>query len=312
MAKETLGVASHVLMVRPHKFYVNGQTATDNAFQSNAVQCADLAALAHAEVTQAIHRLEQAGVAVSAFEDYGSADTPDSVFPNNWLTTHHDGTLVLYPMYAKNRRKERRRDIVDYLTAEHGIRCVIDFSLHERAGRYLEGTGALVLDHVNAMAYCALSNRASHSLFHDWCGKLGYHPVSFHAQTSDRKPVYHTNVMMALGPNLGVVCLEAITTASERMRVARAIKRGGRELLAISEAQMRAYAGNLLALRSNKGQPLWVMSETAWAAFEPHQQAQLEATGDITCLRIPTIELAGGSARCMLAEILPVETKNPA
>jgi hypothetical protein len=302
-----------VMMIRPARFCSNPQTAASNAFQhAGAHQDPDAIQLAaEREFDGLAAALENAGVEVAVVTDGTSPDKPDAVFPNNWLSTHADGTVVLYPMQALNRRWERRPQVICELAAGDGliVGATYDLSDAEQADQFLEGTGSLVLDRAHRIAYACLSPRTNPTLLERWCGRMGYEAVSF-AAVSDGRPIYHTNVMMSVGERLAVVCFEAITADEERRRVRDSLIRTGHDLLAISVAQMHAFAGNMLELQTSNGRSVFVMSQRAYGSLTAEQRAQIREHSDIVSVPIPTIEdHAGGSVRCMLGEIfLP---KNP-
>ncbi|MDN6400118.1 MAG: arginine deiminase-related protein [Brachybacterium sp.] len=302
---------SHVVLVRPRHFRPNPQTAGDNAFQHRLDSApAEVAARAREEVDGLIGVLRCAGVGVTVFDDEGTA-TPDSVFPNNWLSTHADGTLVLYPMYAANRRAERRADMVAHLREHYAVERVVDCSGAEREGRFLEGTGAMVLDHVTGIAYACRSRRLDPSLFETVCADLGYASVLFEASDADGVPVYHTNVLMSVGTELALVGAEMIRDADQRTRVLESLRRSGREVLELTEPQVHGFLGNCLEVLGEER--LLVMSAQAAAQLTPAQRRRIERSCRILTAPVPTIEAAGGSVRCMLAGVhLPQRQAAPA
>ncbi len=291
-------------MIRPFRFGWNAETAVSNAFAEPSLAPADqLQAQARHEFEALRARLLQAGVDVTVFDDPPTPHTPDALFPNNWFSTHDDGTLVLYPMAAASRRAERRPALIAALR-QLGFDRVIDLSHHELAGRFLEGTGSLVLDRRGRIAYAATSLRTHPQLVAEFARALGYRPLVFSTQLPQGQPVYHTNVVMSVGSTLAVVCLEAIADAEQRAQVRAALADSGRAILPISLAQLAAFAGNLLQLHSRDGHALWVMSSRAHAALTPDQRADLARDATIVHTPLPTIEsVGGGSARCMLAEL---------
>lgn len=295
----------HVVLVRPHHFRPNPQTAGDNAFQHTlAAPDTEIARRASAEVDGLARLLEDAGVGVTVIDDTGTA-TPDSVFPNNWLTTHADGTLALYPMYAANRRPERRGDVVELLRERFVVDRVVDFSGAESEGRFLEGTGAMVLDHDERLAYACRSLRLDPDLFETVSADLGYRPVLFEASDADGVPVYHTNVLMSVGSEVALVGAEMIRDLEDRCRVLESLRASGREIVEISEAQVHGFLGNCLELRGGQGgeDRLLAMSQQAAAQLTPAQRRRIERSCTILSAPVPTIEAAGGSVRCMLAGI---------
>ena len=305
-------IASAVLMVRPVGFHSNPLTAPSNRFQGKTEQSdAEQQASAAREFEGLVAALRDAGVMVIDIDDTPDPPTPDSVFPNNWVTTHADGTVVLYPMEAANRRTERRLDIVDSLAAEHGFKVarVVDISAHELEGRYLEGTGSLVLDRVNRVAYACLSSRTHLDALGDFAQQLDYDVVAFDAVDRDGVPIYHTNVMMSVGEGLAIVCAEAIPREEQRRAVIESLERSGHDIILLTFDQMDAFAGNMLELKSASGQRLLAMSAQAEASLTEEQRATIDAYAKIVSAPINDIESsAGGSVRCMLAEIhLPLQ-----
>lgn len=299
-------------MVRPVGFHSNPLTAPSNRFQGKTEQSdAEQQASAEREFEGLVAALREAGVTVVEIDDTPDPPTPDSVFPNNWVTTHADGTVVLYPMEAANRRTERRMDIVDALAAEHGFKVtrVIDITAHENDGRYLEGTGSLVLDRVNRIAYACLSSRTHLDALGDFAQQLDYDVVAFDAVDRDGVPIYHTNVMMSIGEGLAIVCAEAIAREDQRSAVIESLERSGHDIISLTFDQMDAFAGNMLELKSQSGQRLLAMSAQAEASLTEEQRAKIDAYAKIVSAPINDIESsAGGSVRCMLAEIhLPLQ-----
>ncbi|MEM7504294.1 MAG: arginine deiminase-related protein [Pseudomonadota bacterium] len=305
-------IASAVLMVRPVGFHSNPLTAPSNRFQGKTEQSdAEQQASAAREFEGLVAALRDAGVTVIDIDDTPDPPTPDSVFPNNWVTTHADGTVVLYPMEAANRRTERRLDIVDSLAAEHGFKVtrLVDISAHELEGRYLEGTGSLVLDRVSRVAYACLSSRTHLDALGDFAQQLDYDVVAFDAVDRDGVPIYHTNVMMSVGEGLAIVCAEAIPREEQRRAVIESLERSGHDIILLTFDQMDAFAGNMLELKSASGQRLLAMSAQAEASLTEEQRATIDAYAKIVSAPINDIESsAGGSVRCMLAEIhLPLQ-----
>lgn len=292
-----------VVLVRPHHFRPNPQTAIDNAFQHDLFAPADeIARRALAEVDSLAAALRDAGVEVTVFDDLGTS-TPDSVFPNNWLSTHGDGTLALYPMYAANRRAERRPDIVAHLQERFEVQRMVDRSAAELGGRFLEGTGAMVLDHADGLAYACRSRRLDPGLFAETCADLGLRPVLFDASDAHGVPVYHTNVLMSIGAEIALVGAEMIRDAGQRAGVLRALRESGREIVELSEQQIRGFAGNCLEVQGGDGRRYLVMSARAAQQLTPVQRRRIERSCRILTAPVPTIEAAGGSVRCMIAGI---------
>lgn len=298
-----------VLMVRPAKFRANPETAVNNYYQnkSNTTLPETLHVKAQQEFDELVTQLKANGIHVVVVDDTAQPDTPDAIFPNNWISFHQNANVVVYPMFAPNRRLERREDVLDLLESEgFSIKDIIDYTAAEDEGVYLEGTGSMVLDRVNRKAYCALSPRTDEALFIEFCEDLEYTPVLFTAnQTIDkqRKPIYHTNVMLSVGTALAVICLEAIDDKKERKNVLKHLKADGKTVLAITEQQVAAFAGNILELQAN-GKAYIIMSTQAEAAFTKTQLQTLQQQAKVIAVSLDTIEAyGGGSARCMLAEI---------
>ncbi|GAB2550339.1 citrulline utilization hydrolase CtlX [Brachybacterium huguangmaarense] len=291
---------SAVFLVRPRFFTPNPATLVDNAFQFDAPGAAeDVAARARAEVTALASALRRCGVGVRVFDD-ASAARPDSVFPNNWITTHADGTVCLYPLYAPNRRGERRADVLRRLREDFVVRRVVDYSPPEDDGRFLEGTGVMVLDHVHRVAYACRSRRMDEELLEEFCRDRGYSPVVFDATDADGVPVYHTNVLMSIGERIAVIGAGMIRDGARREQVLASLRASGRRVVEISEEQVRSFAGNCIELTGAEG-PVLAMSGTAARSLRADQRAAIEACCRILAVDVPTIESAGGSVRCMIA-----------
>lgn len=289
-------------MIRPHRFTPNLAGSRDNTFlTSPGAGATQVARTAYAEVTAMAERLVDRGVEVHLFEDTGT-DTPDSVFPNNWITTHDCGSVALYPMRARNRRAERRADIVAHLQSRYAVSGVRDYSSWERAGRYLEGTGVMVLDHRARVAYVCRSRRVSEMVLRRFCADHGYRAVVFDAVDRLGHPIYHTNVMMAVGTDLALVGLDAIASDLDRRIVREELEAAGRHVITLTQEQIASFAGNALEVRGSDGRIL-VISARGWRSLEPAQQEAVESWVEVLPVEIPTIEHAGGSARCMLAGI---------
>ena len=296
--------ANAVLMIRPHRFYPNPETAADNAFQRSvaADELPAVSAAAQAEFDQAVAVLREAGVTVHVVDDTATPEKPDAVFPNNWFSTHHDGRVALYPMYSAARRKERRRDVIDALCDHYRVAEVIDCSGSEGDGHALEGTGSLVLDHVNKIAYASLSQRTHPEVLQKFCADFGYEPVTFRSESEPGRPIYHTNVMMCVGSEFGLVGLQNIPDEAERGGVQNLLEASGKEVIELTPAQIAEFAGNAIELHNDR-EKLLVLSARAAAALTPAQRGALEKYARLVPLSLPTIELAGGSARCMIATI---------
>ena len=308
-------ITDSIFMVRPAHFYRNDQTAINNYFQYDAAEVSknEIQVRALEEFDLFVNKLRLHNVHVEIFDDATSNETPDSIFPNNWLTMHDDGVILTYPMFAENRRQERRQDIIDQLCREFFVHEIKSFADWEAKDKFLEGTGSLILDRPNRIAYAAMSGRTSEEVLEDFCDKLGYEPMQFKAlQTVDgnRLPIYHTNVMMSVGENFAVVCLDCIDDPVERAKVDFSLKKTGKEVIAITEKQVNSFAGNILQVRNANGKAIIVMSEAARESYSGKQIKALEKHGHILSSPIPTIEkYGGGGVRCMMAEIfLPTPT----
>ena len=296
---------SAVVMIRPHRFTPNPDTAADNAFQVAATGDPDvLAGKAFREVTRAAEVLEAAGVTVHLFDDE-DATRPDSVFPNNWFSTHAGGRIALYPMYAPSRRTERRPDIVEMLKAQYRVQDVIDYSGLEYDDIFLEGTGAMVLDHSSRIAYAARSRRADPVVLERFCTAFGYEPMAFDAADSNGTPVYHTNVLMCIASEFVLIGLSMITDPQRRQAMAQRLsgRRGTRPVIDLSPRQIHDFAGNAIELEGHEGQRFLALSTRAAATLTAGQREIIERSCTLLPLDVPTIELAGGSVRCMLAGI---------
>jgi hypothetical protein len=305
-AKESQ-TASAVLMIRPVRFESNPHTAASNKFQGKNLTSPEQQQIdAAAEFDGLKAALESNGIQVIEVHDTEEPHTPDAIFPNNWISFHADGTVVLYPMEAPNRRTERRADIIDKLSAEYGfqVREILDLSTHEAEGRYLEGTGSLVLDRVNRIAYACLSSRTHLDALGDFAQRMNYKVVAFDAVDRDGTPIYHTNVLMNVGETLAVICEEAIPRQDQRAAVEKNLRDTGHEVISLSFDQMESFAGNMLELRSASGGRVIAMSEQARQSLNESQVARISANAKIVSAPIDQIESsAGGSVRCMLAEV---------
>jgi hypothetical protein len=311
-AKESQ-LASGVLMIRPVRFESNPMTAESNRFQGQSNESPDAQnTAAQAEFEQLAAALRAAGIDVIIIADTPEPHTPDSVFPNNWVSFHGDGRVVLYPMEAENRRSERRADIVDTLDAKLGyaVSEIVDLSRHEESGHFLEGTGSMVLDRVNHIAYACLSSRTQLDPLGAFAQRMDYEVVTFDAVDREGVPIYHTNVLMNIGEELAVICDEAIADESQRAAVLQSLRDTGHQIVSLSYDQLRAFAGNMLELRARNGSRVVAMSQQALDSLSAPQLEILQGNGKVISAAINTIEAsAGGSVRCMLAEIhLPVIT----
>ncbi|MBY6138331.1 amidinotransferase [Leisingera daeponensis] len=297
----SLQAPSAVVMVRPHHFRSNPETKGDNAFQTLATTSAQAtSAQALAEFDGAVETLRGAGVTVHVFDDT-TTETPDSVFPNNWFSTHAGGHVAVYPMYAENRRKERRWDVIELLKRDYRVQDVIDYSGLEQDGLSLEGTGAMVLDHIGRIAYTVKSNRADPVLLERFCTHFNFEPMVFEAKDDAGRDVYHTNVLMGIGTEYALICLGMIVDPVRRAEVSARLEETGRRVIDLTPEQISSFAGNALELTGRSR--LLALSATALQALRPDQTSIIEQSAELLPLTIPTIETAGGSVRCMLAGI---------
>ncbi|MFZ4427036.1 MAG: citrulline utilization hydrolase CtlX [Saprospiraceae bacterium] len=306
MLHETQQITDTVLMVRPAHFGYNEETADSNAFQrtDDALTSETVQARAAAEFDGMVAGLRAAGVEVIVIDDRPEVYTPDAVFPNNWVTFHEDGSVITYPMYSAKRRMERRADIIEMLSRQYRIEDRLKMEWHERENRFLEGTGSMILDRPNHIVYACLSERTDEELLEEFCLFSGYEKVLFHAMDGQGKPIYHTNVMMALGETFAVVALDTLPIPAERAKLLAFLHHTHKEVIEISIAQMMSFAGNMLQVRSKAGETFLVMSQQAYASLSGEQLARIEAHTRILTANIPTIEMyGGGSVRCMMAEV---------
>lgn len=294
-------------MIEPIAFGYNAETAENNYFQVEQTG-SDIQSKALAEFNTFVGKLRSKGINVISIKDTIDPHTPDSIFPNNWVSFHKDGKVVLYPMFASNRRVERREDIIESIQNQgFEISEIDDWSFSETQGHFLEGTGSMIFDHDNKIAYGSVSLRLDEALFREFCAKYGFTPVVFHSfQTvgTERLPIYHTNVMMCVADKFVVICLDCIDDELEREKVIETIKGSGKEIIEITEEQMQQFAGNMLQVQNNDGEKFLVMSQTAYQSLTPEQVAAIEKYCEIIYSDLNTIEVnGGGSARCMLAEV---------
>jgi hypothetical protein len=294
---------SAVVMVRPHHFSPNPDTAADNSFQAFDDQrsAVEIAADAEREVTTAAETLRAVGVDVHLFDD-DETTRPDSVFPNNWFSTHSGGHVAIYPMYSPSRRTERRVDVIDALKEKFRVQDVIDYSGLEHDNVFLEGTGAMVLDHVTRVAYAARSNRANPIALERFCTNFGYEPMAFDATNEAGVPVYHTNVMMTIATDFVMVGLDMIADTQRRREVIERLTSPGRAVVGLSYDQINNFAGNAIELRGRNGRVL-ALSQRAYDSLRDEQRDVISRSCTLLPLDVPTIELAGGSVRCMIAGI---------
>jgi hypothetical protein len=302
-------ITDTILMIRPVAFRMNEQTAVNNYYQKvvDSLLPSTVNARAQQEFDAFVEKLRAVGVNVIVVDDTTDVDTPDSVFPNNWVSFHENGDVALYPMFAENRRSERREDILDLLE-DHGfvIDNIVDYTSAEEDGLFLEGTGSLVLDRENGKAYCALSPRAEEELVIEYCEDFDLGPVIFEAfQTvnGERRHIYHTNVMMCIGSTFAVICADCIDDKKERKMVLDNLRADGKEVILLTEAQLNHFAGNMLQVQG-KDKSYLVMSDSAKSILTPDQISKIEKHTEILSANLDTIEACGGgSARCMMAEV---------
>ena len=292
-----------ILMVRPYQFYFNQQTAANNFFQSN-INIENANELAIAEFDAMVDKLHAHQIKVNVVQDTKDPSTPDSIFPNNWVSTHEGGTLCLYPMFAQNRRAERKSTVIGFLQSNYQIQNILDLTDLEKEGKFLEGTGSMVLDHQNKLAYGCLSERLDKNTFNEWCDKMQFKAIAFKAVDDKTQPIYHTNVMMCMGNQFVVICLESIPNEQEKQLVLESFKKSNKEVITISQDQLNHFAGNMLQVFDINEKPHLIMSKQAFTSLSTEQVNSLEKYNPILPISIPTIEaLGGGSTRCMMAEI---------
>lgn len=299
-------ITSHLLMVRPLYFGFNEETAQNNAFQvnDNTLLPKQISALAVEEFDEFVRILKENGLTITVVEDEISLKTTDAVFPNNWFSTHSDGTLVTYPMFSENRRLERREDIIETIKKNYHLYHRIHLESAENVGQYLEGTGSLILDRYNKIAYACRSIRTNDALLIEWADKLGYRLGVFNAKDENGMDIYHTNVMMALGENFVIWGGDALPDSNEKIAIENLFFETGKEIIPISMTQVAKFAGNMLAVKNKKEERLLIMSLTAFESLSIAQITQIESFCKIIKGNILIIEkYGGGSVRCMLAEI---------
>ncbi len=288
-------------MIRPHQFSPNEETARDNAFQQSGDEYGkdNLAKFAYAEATTAAEIMENNGIKTHVFEDETN-QTPDSVFPNNWFSTHPGGHVAIYPMFAENRRRERRYDVVEMLKTDYRVQDIIDYSGLEPDGLFLEGTGAMVLDHIDRVAYAVKSNRTDPVALERFCTHFNYEPMVFDALDENGMPVYHTNVLMCIATDFVMIGLDMIVNQDRRNEITERFNSTGRHVIPLTNDQIANFAGNALELQGRDGRVL-ALSSRALCALTSEQIKTIEKSAKLLPLEIPAIELAGGSVRCMLA-----------
>ena len=297
-----------ILMIRPNNFGYNEETALDNHYQNQGSLEMNSNENAQKEFDNMVFNLRQNGISVYVFQDDDINYTPDSIFPNNWISFHENGDVGLYPMYAENRRLERRPEVIKFLEDKgFNIDNIVDYSSAESENKFLEGTGSMILDRENRIAYCSSSKRSNEDLFIEFCEDFEFTPVLFNSYQSvgdKRLPIYHTNVMMCVAMSYVVICLDSIDDKKQRKNVANFINESGKKLIEISENQVESFAGNMLELLNDKGDSILVMSKSAENSLSEIQKNSIKKYSKIISSNINTIEICGGgSARCMMAEI---------
>ncbi len=297
--------ASHIFMVRPANFGYNAETAVSNAFQ-NQIQISSEEIKEHVlkEFDTYVSKLESVGIKVKVIEDTMVPVKPDAVFPNNWGSFHEDGTVILYPMATPNRRIEKREDIISDFKANYSISRIIDLSKYEKEDRFCEGTGSIIFDHINKVAYACLSPRTDKEIFCEVCAVLNYKPVYFTSTDVNNKEIYHTNVMMSVSEKFAVVCLESIRNEEERHNVVVSLEETGHEIIDITMEQVYHFAGNMLTVCNLEGKEYLIMSQSAYDILTEDQKEAMSYYNELLPVDIATIEkIGGGSARCMISEI---------
>ena len=297
---------SHIMMVSPANFGHNEQTASTNLFQVNESigDPSTIKEMALQEFNGLVNKLQENGVTVNIIYDTPEPTKPDAIFPNNWVSFHNNGTLVLYPMYSENRRWERRRGIIDLIGQSYKIENEVDLTHYEEEAKFLEGTGSMVWDKATHNCFACLSDRTHVLVLEDFCKKMGYHLIRFESTDDQGHPIYHTNVMFSISSKYAIVCLDSIRLEQEKDLILHYLEKSGKEIIPISRSQMFQFCGNVLELGNDKGESILVMSEKAWLSFMPEQIETIEKYSKIVHAPLGTIErLSGGGARCMIAEI---------
>jgi hypothetical protein len=296
-------LASKVFMIKPKHFGFNHQTAETNAFQNKSASHDDIHIAAIDEFTKAVNLLRAKGIEVLVYES-DDAEAPDAIFPNNWFSTHEDGTLVLYPMFAPNRRRERSLQAIDSIKSHCNTKHCIDLSASENTGTFLEGTGSIIFDHANQQAFASLSSRTNKELFESICNQLKYNPFSFDCVDPQGLPFYHTNVMLHIGNNYAVIYDEGIQDTNERKKIMDTLASSKKDIIRLSFEQVLSFCGNMIQLKNKQGTPFIVCSTTARNSLHREQIQLLEQHAELLVCNIPVIEkIGGGSIRCMIAEL---------
>ncbi len=294
--------ASQILMIRPVNFFFNTETAVNNTFQNDIAE--NIQAKALQEFNGMVNLLRENGIEVTVVEDTIDPATPDSIFPNNWISFHEDNSIAIYPMFAPNRRQERKQHVLDALSNKFSITQIHNLSHYENEDRFLEGTGSMVLDRKHRVAYACISPRTDPGIFLEFCSLYNFTPITFNARDSSGTDIYHTNVMMCMADNYAVICMGSIQNKKELEKISDALKATQKELIDISLDQLNHFAGNMLQVKNRDGELLLVMSTQAFESLTPVQIRELEKYNRIIHSSLDTIETCGGgSARCMIAEI---------
>jgi hypothetical protein len=294
-----------LMMVRPAAFAFNHETAASNKFQRTGPGSAsEVVKKAQDEFDQMVELLKSFDVNVFVFEDENTVSKPDAIFPNNWISFHHNGDVLLYPLHASNRRSERRRDIIETLKKDFTIHQILDHSAYEAQGKFLEGTGSLVFDHTQGIVYANVSPRTDAHLVHHIANHFGYAPITFRATDHENHPVYHTNVMLSIGRKFVIICLDALNDDSDQEILLESLNQSGRKIIAISFEQMKRFAANILEVETSGGDSVVILSENAFQSFLPGQIHAISQFSELLPIKIDTIEhYGGGSVRCMVAGI---------
>ena len=297
-------MTNHLLMIRPARFAFNVETAVNNLFQVASTEGYDVQLKALAEFDAFVEKLNANGIDVTVVQDTPEPHTPDSIFPNNWVSFHSNGTVCMYPMFAVNRRLERKQHVLEVIKQKFAVKYTIDFSVYENNQTYLEGTGSMVLDRDNQMAYACLSQRTNKFVLREFCKSMNYTPITFTANDEKGNPIYHTNVMMCIADAYVVICLASITEDFEREYLVKALNSSGKQIIDITFNQLNHFAGNMLQVKNANDEKLLVMSTQAYNSLDDSQVKTLESYNTIIHSDISTIEAnGGGSARCMMAEV---------
>lgn len=294
-----------ILLIKPYCFQYNTETESSNLFQQQLVENKeDIIQKAILEFTNFAQQLINIGINVTIIDDTSAPEKPDAVFPNNWISFHENGKIVLYPMLAENRRIERRQEIIDEIGDKFNIKQIIDLTYFEKEAKFLEGTGSVILDRVNSKAYACLSPRTNKEVLYKFCEEIGYLPIFFYSLDENKNEIYHTNVMMCLGSHFAVVCLSSISDEQDKKNLIYELTNSNREIIDIDYTQVKNFAGNMLELKGSEGNSIIVLSQTAMNCLTSSQIESLKKYGDLLPLNVNTIEkIGGGSVRCMIAEI---------